>query len=44
MVAHYEDLRAVLNTWRWLHRWVAALLVVLVVVHIAHATIYGAFF
>jgi len=42
MVAHYEDLRAVLNTWRWLHRWVAALMVLLVVVHVGHALIYGA--
>lgn len=43
MVAHFEDLRAVLNTWRYLHRWVAALLVLLVVIHIVHAMTYGAF-
>lgn len=39
--AHMEDLRAVLNTWRYLHRWVAALMVVLVVLHIVHALTYG---
>lgn len=43
MAAHYEDLRAILGTWRWLHRWVAALMVLLVVVHIVHALAYGAF-
>jgi hypothetical protein len=42
MVAHYEDLRAILNFWRYLHRWVALLLVILVVVHIVHAMTYGA--
>jgi hypothetical protein len=44
MAAHYEDIRAVLNTWRWLHRWVAALMVVLVVLHVAYALMYGAVF
>lgn len=43
MVAHFEDLRAVLNTWRYLHRWVAALMVVLVVLHIGFALTYSAF-
>ncbi len=41
MAAHYEDLRALLNSWRYLHRWVAALMVVLVVVHIVYALTYG---
>ena len=40
MTAHYEDLRAVLNTWRYLHRWVAALMVLLVVTHIIFSLIY----
>ncbi len=44
MVAHYEDLRAVLGTWRYLHRWVAVLMVLLVTVHIVHALMYGSFF
>jgi hypothetical protein len=39
--AHFEDLRAVAGTWRYLHRWVAVLMVVLVVVHVAYALIYG---
>ncbi|MGE3174259.1 MAG: NAD(P)-binding domain-containing protein [Planctomycetota bacterium] len=37
MVAHFEDLRAVLATWRWLHRWIALLMVALMVLHIVHA-------
>lgn len=41
MVAHYEDLRALLATWRWLHRWVALLMVLLVVAHIATALEYA---
>ena len=44
MVAHFEDLRAVLNTWRYLHRWVAALMVLLVVVHVVYALSYGGYF
>lgn len=43
MVAHFEDLRALLNTWRWLHRWFAALLVLLLLVHIYQAMFFGAF-
>jgi len=39
--AHFEDLRAILNSWRYLHRWAAALMVLLVVVHVAYALIYG---
>ena len=41
MAAHYEDLRALLNTWRWLHRWGAALVIALIVLHIAFALGYG---
>jgi thioredoxin reductase len=44
MAAHYEDLRAILGTWRYLHRWIALLMVVLVIVHIIHAFLYGALF
>ncbi len=40
MASHYEDLRAVLNTWRYLHRWVAAFMVLLVVCHVVYALIY----
>ena len=42
--AHYEDLRAIASTWRYLHRWGAVLLVALLVLHVAHALIYGSFF
>ncbi|QDU83306.1 Ferredoxin--NADP reductase [Planctomycetes bacterium Pla163] len=41
MVAHYEDLRALLATWRYLHRWVALLMVLLVVAHIVTALEYA---
>ena len=39
--AHLEDLRAVLNTWRYLHRWVAALMVLLLVLHVAYVLTYS---
>jgi len=44
MAAHYEDLRAILGTWRYLHRWIALLMVLLVALHIVHAFLYGALF
>jgi thioredoxin reductase/Pyruvate/2-oxoacid:ferredoxin oxidoreductase delta subunit len=44
MAAHYEDLRAILGTWRYLHRWIALLTVLLVLLHIVHAFLYGALF
>ncbi len=43
MAAHFEDLRGVLGTWRYLHRWVAALMVILVVTHIIYALSYASF-
>ena len=39
--AYFEDVRTVLSTWRWLHRWVALIMVVLLVVHVAYALSYG---
>jgi len=42
-VAHLEDLRAVLGTWRWLHRWLALLMVILVLVHAVTAIWHGVF-
>ena len=42
--AHYEDLRAIAGTWRYLHRWGAVLMVALVALHVAHALIYGNYF
>lgn len=35
--AHFEELRALLNTWRYVHRWVAVLMVCLLVLHILYA-------
>jgi hypothetical protein len=44
VTAHYEDVRSLLAGWRWLHRWVAALMVLLVVLHVVYALSYGAHF
>jgi thioredoxin reductase len=43
VAAHFEDVRALLNSWRYLHRWVAALMVLLVVLHVVYALTYGTF-
>ena len=42
--AHYEDLRALLNSWRFFHRWVALLMVLLTMLHIYVALRYGSAF
>ena len=42
--AHYEDLRAVLASWRYLHRWIAVALVLLIGLHVAYSLTYGALF
>lgn len=39
--AHYEDLRALLNSWRFFHRWVALLMVLLAAIHVWVAIRYG---
>jgi thioredoxin reductase/Pyruvate/2-oxoacid:ferredoxin oxidoreductase delta subunit len=39
--AHYEEVRGVLSSWRWLHRWVALALVLLVIAHVVSALAYG---
>ena len=41
---HYEELRGLLATWRYLHRWVALLVVALVVLHVAVALRYASLF
>ena len=41
--AHYEDLRALLNSWRFFHRWVALSMVLLAAVHVWVAIRYGRF-
>lgn len=40
-LAHLEDLRALLSTWRWLHRWVALFMVLILAVHVATALLRG---
>jgi len=40
-VAHYEDLRALLGTWRYVHRWLALLLVLFVGAHVWTALRYA---
>jgi len=39
--AHFEDLRALVGGWRWIHRWVALALVLLLVIHVVVALAYG---
>ena len=39
--AHYEEVRALLGSWRYLHRWVALLIVLLTVVHVVTALRYA---
>jgi thioredoxin reductase/ferredoxin len=39
--AHFEDLRGLLATWRWIHRWAALLMVLLVALHVIVALRYG---
>lgn len=39
--AHFEDLRGLLASWRYLHRWIALLMIVLVGLHVAVALRYG---
>lgn len=36
-VSHYEEVRAVLSSWRFFHRWLALLLILLAVIHIVTA-------
>jgi thioredoxin reductase/Pyruvate/2-oxoacid:ferredoxin oxidoreductase delta subunit len=42
--SHYEDLRGLLASWRYLHRWVALLVVLLVALHVAVALKYATVF
>jgi len=39
--AHFEDLRGLLASWRYLHRWVALLMVLLVIAHVVTALRFG---
>jgi len=37
LVTHYEEVRAVLSSWRYFHRWLALLMVLLTTIHIVTA-------
>jgi thioredoxin reductase/NAD-dependent dihydropyrimidine dehydrogenase PreA subunit len=39
--AHHEDVRAVLSSWRWVHRWASLLLVLLILLHVLSALLFG---
>lgn len=41
-LTHFEEVRSLLGLWRWLHRWLALLLLLLTVVHVVIALRYGA--
>ncbi|MBL9079778.1 MAG: NAD(P)-binding domain-containing protein [Planctomycetes bacterium] len=40
-LSHYEEVRGLLSTWRYLHRWLALLLLLLLVVHVVTAVRWG---
>jgi dihydropyrimidine dehydrogenase (NAD+) subunit PreT len=40
-LTHFEEVRGLLSVWRYLHRWLALLLVLLTVVHVVTAIRYG---
>ncbi len=40
-LTHFEEVRGLLSAWRWLHRWLALLLLLLTVVHVVTAVRYG---
>ncbi|GAB4155733.1 MAG: hypothetical protein Fur0037_24070 [Planctomycetota bacterium] len=40
-LSHFEEVRGVLASWRWLHRWLALLMVLLTALHVLAAFRYG---
>ncbi|MEW6072948.1 MAG: NAD(P)-binding domain-containing protein [Planctomycetota bacterium] len=42
--SHFEELRTLLATWRWIHRWTALLVVLLVAIHVVAAVRFGSLF
>lgn len=44
LAAHFEDVRAILASWRYFHRWVALFMVLVVAVHVVLALRYAHFF
>lgn len=43
MASHFEDLRALMASWRYFHRWVALFMVLVLVLHIVTALRYASF-
>jgi cytochrome b561 len=41
MSARYEDVRGLMASWRWFHRWLALLMVLLVAIHVVAAMRFG---
>ena len=40
-ITHFEEIRAILSTWRFIHRWLAILMVAFVLIHIVTALRYA---
>lgn len=40
-LTHFDEMRGLLSSWRWLHRWLALLMVLLTVLHVITATRFG---
>lgn len=40
-LSHYEEVRAILASWRWLHRYLALLMVLLTILHVVTALRFG---
>ncbi len=40
-LVHFEEVRGLMSTWRYMHRWLALLLTLLVIVHVVAAVRYG---
>jgi len=40
-LVHFEEVRGLMSTWRYIHRWLALLLTLLVIVHVVAAVRYG---
>jgi len=41
LVTHYEEVRAILSSWRYFHRWLGLLMILLAAVHIITAFRFG---
>jgi hypothetical protein len=41
LVTHYEEVTAILSSWRYFHRWLGLLMILLAIVHIVTAVRFG---